>query len=1070
MLQRIIDFSIRQPLWIALMTVAMVLTGLFQLQHLPIDAVPDITNNQVQVIAVSPSLGAVDVERLITQPLELANRNIPGLQEIRSFSRMGLSVITLVFEDEVDLYWARQQVNERLQEASQQIPEGLTNPYLAPVTTGLGEIYQYVLRPAPGYEKIHDLIALRTLQDWLVRRQLMSVPGVADVSSFGGKLKQIEVSLRPADLQAMGVSLNEVYEAVQSANQNAGGAYIQHDATQLSIRTEGMVRSPADLEQIVIKTSSTGLPILLKDLAQVRIGHAVRYGALTYNGDGEVAGGVVMMLKGQNSGKVIAQVKERVEAIRANLPKGVILEPFLDRTKMVNSAIHTVAVNLAEGALIVVLVLVFFLGNLRAGLLVASVIPLAMLFAVSMMNLFGVSGNLMSLGALDFGLIVDGAVIVVEAVMHRLHSGAARLGGLDPAGRDAKTKLREEVRQSAGRMMGPAFFGQLIILMVYLPILSLRGIEGKMFIPMAQTVLFALLGAFLLSLTYIPMMSSLVLRWNAKEWQAGNRFMAWVTRVQQRALGAFLQRPAPWLAAVVGLFVGSLLLFGRLGGEFIPDLPEGDFAVETKLLPGSNLETSTEAVRQASGLLKARYPEVIKVVGKIGSGEIPTDPMPMEAADLMIILKDPSEWTSAETWDELARHMGQTLEAIPGVAFGFQYPVAMRFNELMTGAKQDVVIKIYGENLDSLASYGERMGRLVHKIRGAEDVWVEQMEGLPQLIVRLDRASLAQYGLQVTDVNKQVQTAYAGLQAGELLEDEKRFDIVLRMPDELRQNPHAVQELPIHCPDGTVLPLREIAEVRTENGVNQIQRDDARRRLMVGFNARGRDVESIVTELKQRSQDQMTLAPGYFLHFGGAFEQLEHAKARLAVAVPLALGIILLLLTVAMGSVVKAGLVFMTVPLSAIGGILLLWARDIPFSISAGVGFIVLFGVAVLNGIVLIKEFMHLQSEKASTEDDSAENTSAEDSPKSVQEILLQGTANRLRPVLMTATVASLGFLPMALSQGAGAEVQRPLATVVIGGLLLATLMTLFVLPALYQYLYRSPKFVQELPKIPHDA
>ncbi len=1055
MLQRIIDFSIRQPLWVALMTVAMVITGLFQLRYLPIDAVPDITNNQVQVIAVSPSLGAVDVERLITQPLELANRNIPGLEEIRSFSRMGLSVITLVFKDDVDIYWARQQVGERLQEASQQIPEGLANPYLAPVTTGLGEIYQYILRPAPGFETVHDLRSLRTMQDWLVRRQLMSVPGVADVSSFGGKLKQIEVSLRPGDLQAMGVSLNEVYDAVQSANQNAGGAYIHQDATQLSIRSEGMLRSPADLEQIVIKISPTGLPILLKDLAEVRLGHAVRYGALTYNGDGEVAGGVVMMLKGQNSGKVIADVKEKIEAIRSNLPQGVILEPFLDRTKMVNSAIQTVGVNLAEGALIVVLVLVFFLGNLRAGLLVASVIPLAMLFAVSMMNFFGVSGNLMSLGALDFGLIVDGAVIVVEAVMHRLHSGASLLAGRNPAGPEARTLLREEVRRSAGRMMGPAFFGQLIILMVYLPILSLRGIEGKMFIPMAQTVLFALLGAFLLSLTYIPMMSSLVLRWNAQEWQVGNRIMAWLTKVQQNALGAFLYRPGPWMAAVLCLFVGSLLLFGRLGGEFIPDLPEGDFAVETKLLPGSNLETSTEAVRQASGLLKARYPEVIKVVGKIGSGEIPTDPMPMEAADLMIILKDPSEWTSAKSWDELATKMGQTLEEIPGVAFGFQYPVAMRFNELMTGAKQDVVVKIYGENLDSLARYGKQMGGLIKTIPGAEDVWVEQVEGLPQLIVRLDRSSLARYGLKVTDVNRQVQTAYAGLKAGEMLEDEKRFDIVLRMPEELRENPHAVQELPIHCPDGTVLPLREIAEVRTENGVNQIQRDNARRRLMVGFNVRDRDVESIVTELKQRSPAQMNLAPGYFLHFGGAFENLEQAKARLALAVPLALAIILLLLYIAMGSLVKMGLVFMTVPLSAIGGVLLLWIRDIPFSISAGVGFIVLFGVSVLNGIVLIKEFMILQTE---------------DTQKSIRDILLQGTANRLRPVLMTATVASLGFLPMALSQGSGAEVQRPLATVVIGGLLLATLMTLFVLPALFQHLYRTPKFVHENHKKLQDA
>ena len=1053
MLQRIVDFSVKQPLWVAILTLALVITGVYQLRHLPIDAVPDITNNQVQVIAVSPSLGAVDVEKLITQPIEASCRNIPGLVEMRSFSRLGLSVITVVFEEEVDIYWARQQVNERLISARDLIPQGLASPYLAPVTTGLGEIYQYVLRAKPGYEARYDLTELRTLQDWQVRRALLGVPGVADVSSFGGLLKQIEISIRPDILQAQGVTLQEIYDAVQANNQNAGGAYIHRDATQLSIRTEGMVRTPQDLESIVVKTSPEGLPLLIKDVAEVRQGHAIRYGSLTYNGQGEVAGGVVMMLKGENSGRVIESVKQKIETIQAGLPEGVELEPFLDRTKMVNSSIQTVAINLAEGALIVVLVLVFFLGNLRAGLLVASVIPLAMLFAVCMMNLFGVSGNLMSLGALDFGLLVDGAVIVVEAVLHRLHVRHASMIAEGRSVLPGQSELKEEVRRSSGKMMGAAFFGQLIILMVYLPILSLQGIEGKMFIPMAQTVLFALLGAFILSLTYVPMMSSLVLRWNAREWGPSRRVMQRLERLQQQILVKTLHRPRPVLVGILLLALGSFALFTTLGGEFIPDLPEGDFAVETKLLPGSNLKTTTDAVLQASALIKERYPEVIKVVGKVGSGEIPTDPMPMEAADLMIILKDPSEWTSASSWEELSARMAATLQEIPGVAFGFQYPVAMRFNELMTGAKQDVVIKIYGENLDSLSRLGKKIGSLVQKVPGAVDVWVETVEGLPQTVVRFDRASLARYGLDIADVNMQIQTAYAGRKVGEMIEDEKRFDLMLRMPDELRQNADAVSDLPIACRDGSRIPLREVATVAVEPGVNQIQRDDARRRLMVGFNVRDRDVQSVVRDVQALCRTTLSLPSGYTLHFGGAFENLQKASARLALVVPLALALIGFLLYLAMGSLRLAALVFVTVPLSAVGGILLLWARGLPFSISAGIGFIVLFGVAVLNGIVLIKEYLSLE----------------EDASLKPRDVVLQGTANRLRPILMTASVASLGFLPMALSQGAGAEVQRPLATVVIGGLLLATLMTLVVLPVLYTY-WRHRKTPTNQPIIPEST
>ncbi len=1058
MLNSIIAFSVKQKLIIGLFLIGLIGYGSYQLTKLPIDAVPDITNNQVQVITAVPSLGAADIERLITFPIEQANSNIPGIIELRSFSRFGLSLVTIVFNDETDVYWARQQVSERLQLVKDQLPPGIATPTLAPVTTGLGEIYQYTVTAKKGYENKYDLTELRTIQDWVIRRQLLSVQGVADVSSFGGKLKQFEIAVNPTKLQSYNLTIADVFSALESNNQNTGGAYIEKQSTVLSIRSEGLVGSIADIQNIAIKNLANGSPLFIKDVAEVKIGYAIRYGAVTYNGNGEVAGAVVMMLKGANSSDVIKNVKQRIELIKETLPEGVQIEPFLDRTKMVNNAIGTVEKNLIEGALIVVFVLVLFLGNFRAGLLVASVIPLSMLFAVILMNIFGVGGNLMSLGALDFGLIVDGAVIIVEAVMHVLISNNRQLAiGKNtienktlnqsndnnhansqlPAASSlySQNEMDEQVTSSASKMMNSAVFGQIIILIVYLPIFTLQGIEGKMFKPMAQTVAFALFGAFVLSLTYIPMMSALFLsKKTSHKKNISSRMMEFLEFHYQNLLSKVLVYKKLVLGLTLLFFAAAIFTLTTLGGEFIPALEEGDFAVETRVLTGSNLNVTTAATTKGEQILKAKFPEVIKVVSKIGSGEVPTDPMPIDAADMMIILKDKSEWTSAKTFDELAEKMTKELEGIPGVTFGFQYPVQMRFNELMTGAKQAVVCKIFGENLDTLAFYADKLGHLINSVDGAVDLYVEPVAGMPQIVINYNRALMAQYGLHINDVNKIVNTAFAGQSTGMVYEGEKRFDLMVRMDNEQRKDISDVQNLLIPTNNGTQIPLSQIADVQIKDGPNQIQREDAKRRIIVGFNVRNRDVQSIVNELQEKVKTQIKFPATYYVTYGGSFENLTAAKKRLSIAVPVSLLLILLLLYFAFGSLKHSLLIYTAIPLSAIGGIFALALRGLPFSISAGVGFIALFGVAVLNGIVLIAEFNRLKA----------------DGMTNFKEIVLKGTKLRLRPVLMTAFVASLGFFPMALSNGAGAEVQCPLATVVIGGLLVATFLTLFVLPMLY--------------------
>jgi cobalt-zinc-cadmium resistance protein CzcA len=1031
MLTTIIQFSIKQKLIIGLLVIALIGYGSYELTQLPIDAVPDITNNQVQVITVAPALGATDIERLITFPIELANSNISGLHEIRSFSRFGLSLVTIVFDDGVDIYWARQQVAERLLQVKNELPRGFGTVSLGPVTTGLGEIYQYTVRAKEGYENKYNAMELRTIQDWIVRRQLLGVKGVAEVSSFGGKLKQYEVAVDPGKLKSYNLTINDVFEALEGNNQNTGGAYIEKGPTVLYIRSEGLVGSIEDIKTIFLRNTSSGTPLLMRDVADIRFGNATRYGAMCYNDQGEVAGAVVMMLKGENSSEVINNIKNRVVQIQKSLPEGVIMEPFLDRTKMVNQAIKTVETNLLEGALIVLFVLILFLGNIRAGLLVASVIPLSMLVAVILMNLFGVSGNLMSLGALDFGLIIDGAVISVEALLHSLsHSKRFKVGtSLN------SSEMDEEVKKSASRMMNSAVFGQLIILVVYLPIFFLEGIEGKMFKPMVQTVVFALIGAFILSLTYVPMMSALVMNKNATHKKSiSDKMMEFIERKFQHILFRVLRFPKLVLGAVIGLFIVSIWVLSAMGGEFIPAIEEGDFAVETRVLPGSNLNTTIESTQNAARILKAQFPEVEQVVTKIGSGEIPSDPMPMEAADLMIILKDKNEWTSAKTFPELSEKMSKALAEVPGITVSFQFPVQMRFNELMTGAKQDVVCKIFGENIDTLAYYARQLGQLASSVAGTKNVYVEPVNGLPQVLIEYNRAAIAQYGLNISDINRVVNASLAGQSAGFVYEGEMKFDLVVRLKTEQRNNMDDIKNLLIPTHTGDQIPLNQLANIELKDGPNQIQREDAKRRIIVGFNVGDRDVQSIVEELQNKVEKNLRFPPGYYITYGGAFENLNAAKARLGITVPIALFLIFILLYFSFRSIKQGLLIYSAIPLSAIGGILALSLREMPFSISAGVGFIALFGVAVLNGIVLLAEFNRLKLEGMN-------NTFR---------IVLMGTKIRLRPVLMTAFVASLGFLPMALSNGAGAEVQRPLATVVIGGLLIATFLTLFVLPILY--------------------
>ena len=1027
MLDAIIRYSIRNKLVIGFFTPALIVWGIWSTTQIAVDALPDITNNQVQVITKAPTLAAQEVEQFITYPVERSLSNLPNITEMRSMSRFGLSVITIVFKESVDVYFARQLIAEKLNDVQEQIPKGTGRPEMAPVTTGLGEIYQYILHPKKGSEKKYTAMDLRTMQDWIVTRQLYGIAGVAEVTAFGGVTKQFEVALDPDKLKAMDVTIPEVFSALEKNNQNTGGAYIDKKPNAYFIRGVGLMSGIPDIENTMIKRQANGVPVLIKNVAKIQLGSPPRYGAMTYNGEKEVVGGIVLMTKGANSAEVVSLVKERMKIVEKSLPGDVIIEPFLDRTNLIKRAISTVERNLTEGALIVIFVLVLFLGNWRAGLIVASAIPLSLLFALSLMNLFGVSANLMSLGAIDFGLIVDGAVIIVEATMHHLVQRKT-------TGRFTQAEMDDEVFLSASRIRSSAAFGEIIILVVYIPILTLTGTEGKMFRPMAQTVAFAILGALILSLTYIPMVSALFLSKNAEPKKTfSDRMVSFFQRKYEPVLKAAIRFKYQVVAVAVVLLAVSAFIFSQMGGEFIPQLEEGDYAIEFVLPQGTSLSQSTETIMQAERMLR-KYPEVKMVVGKTGSADVATDPMPPEASDLIVILKDKSEWPDDKGFYELADDMRETLADIPGIIAEPSQPIQMRFNELMTGVKQDVAVKIFGENLDTINLLAAKVAQAIKPVQGVTQPQVERVSGLPQITVKYDRARMANYGLNIEDVNQVISTAFAGNSTGSIYENERRFDLVVRLDSAHRNDIENVSELFIPTPDGNQVPLSQVATIAYETGPAQISRENARRRIVVSFNVNGRDVESVVKEVQLKLNAKVPLPTGYYYTYGGTFENLRQASQRLMIAVPAALLLIFMLLYITFKSIKQALLIFTAIPMSAIGGVFALLLRGMPFSISAGVGFIALFGVAVLNGIVLIGTFNQL----------------AKDGVEDVLERIYQGTKDRLRPVLMTATVASLGFLPMAVSTSAGAEVQKPLATVVIGGLLTATLLTLVVLPLLY--------------------
>jgi len=1027
MLDKIIQFSIKNKFVILLFTLVLIAWGSYSIKNLPLDALPDITNNQVQIITTAPTLASQEVEQLITYPLEQAVKTIPKVIELRSISRFGLSVVTVVFQDDVDIYWAREQIFQRLDQAKENIPAYAGSPELGPISTGLGEIYQYDVYAKKGYEDKYDAVKLRTIQDWIIIPQLQGVEGVAEVSTWGGKLKQYEVAINPNKLNSLGVTITDIFEALEKNNQNTGGAYIEKDQYSYFIRGVGMATGVKDLENVVVSTKS-GSPILVRNVAEVREGVSLRYGASTKDGKGEIVCGMALMLKGENSNAVTERVKEKMIQINKSLPEGVVAEAFIDRGKLVNNAIGTVTKNLLEGALIVIFVLILFLGNLRAGLIVASVIPLSMLFAVILMNYFGVSGNLMSLGAIDFGIIVDGAVIIVEATMHHLQK----------LKKDKITQheMNVEVQKSASKIMSSAAFGTIIILIVYLPILALVGTEGKMFKPMAMTVGFAIVGAFLLSLTYVPVMSTLFLSKKTQHKEnISDKMMSFIYSKYSRLLNKALQFKKTVLGIAVGIFVLALVVFQNMGGEFIPTIEEGDIAINATIMTGSSLSQMIKTTTEYEKILKAKFPEIKTIVTKIGSGEIPTDPMPIESGDMIIVLKDKSEWTGDyDNWEDLGNAMKAAMEAIPGANIEVSQPIQMRFNELMTGSRSDIAIKIFGDDLEILDAKANELISKVKNIEGIGDLKADKVTGLPQITVKYDYNKIALYGLNITDINQIIRSSFAGESAGKIYEDSKRFDVVVRMDAANRADITDVSNLFIPLPNGQQVPLSQVASVTFEQGPVQVSREDGKRRITVGLNVRGRDIKSVVEEIQQKLDKDLKLPAGYYVTYGGQFENLIEATKRLSVALPIALGLIVILLFFTFSSIKQAGLIFTAIPLSAIGGVFALWMRGMPFSISAGIGFIALFGIAVLNGIVLISYFNQLKAEGV----------------LDPLQRVIQGTKVRLRPVLMTAAVASFGFLPMALSTSGGAEVQKPLATVVIGGLLSATLLTLIVLPILY--------------------
>jgi cobalt-zinc-cadmium resistance protein CzcA len=1044
MINKIISFSIKNKALIGLMTLGLIIGGIFSISKVPLDAMPDITNNQVLVITTAPNLGTEDIEQFVTYQVELAVANLPDVTEIRSISRFGLSVVTIVFKERAGTYLPRQLVSEALAEVKQKIPEGFGEPFIAPISTGLGEIYQYTLEVHPDFDTIYDDMELRTIQDWIVKRQMAMVSGVVEVNSFGGRGKQYEVSINPDKLRSMGLTISDVFNALEENNQNTGGAYIEKNFQANFIRGEGLMRSLDDIKNTLV-ANIDGQPIFIRDVAEVNYGSFVRYGAFTKNGKGEAVGGIVMMLKGENSNDVIKAVKERITLIQKSLPEGVVIKPFLDRSKLIKSTTSTVAENLSLGALIVIFVLVIFLGNLRGGLIVASTIPLALLFAFIMMNIFGVWANLMSLGALDFGILVDGAVIIVESMIFYLHKKNLIGTKLD------QSKRNEIAYSSASKMMNSAFFGQLIILIVFIPVLALQGVEGKMFIPMAMTFGFAVLGVVVLCLTYIPMMASLFLqppKTDKKSW--GDKLIGLLEKIYSPMIDWALKRSRIVIAIAVALLISGGFLFTRMGAEFIPKLDEGDFAFQAFLKPGTSLTEVIKTSTRLEQIVLENFPDEIESVqSRIGVADLPMDPMPIDIADIFVILNPKEEWTKADSKEELIDKVKEKVSVLTGINFEFTQPIEMRFNELLTGIREDVAVKLYGDDLEMLADKAEEISGLISGIDGVAGLKAEATRGLPQITVHYNRNKLGLYNLTIKDLNTIIESAFSGGVAGSIYEGERMFDLVVRLDEEHRTSIDDIRNLFVNLPDGNQIPLKEVAEISYQQGPMQISRDNTNRRTYVGINVEGRDVKSLVEEIQRTLDEKLVLPTGYYIRYGGAFENLERASKRLSLVVPLALALIFMLVFFAIKSLKQTLMIYVAVPFAAVGGVFSLFFRDMPFSISAGVGFIVLFGVAVLNGLVLISGFNELK----------------EEGKLQINEIIKKGSIRRIRPILLTASTDILGFLPMAISTSAGAEVQRPLATVVIGGMLTSTLLTLIVLPILYKFV-ESEKNDRRLPRI----
>ena len=1044
MLDRIIQWSIGHKLIIFIFIAIWLGFGVFSLVNLPIGAVPDVTNNQVQVITTSRNLATEDVEKYLTYPVELEMANLPGVVEIRSVSKFGLSVVTIVFEEEMGTYLPRQLISERLIMAQERIPQGFGTPFMGPISTGLGEIYQYIIDVKPGYEDKYSITDLRTIQDWVVRRQLAGIQGVVEINTWGGFLKQYEVAINPDRLKGMNINLAAVYEVLSKNNSVAGGSYIEKTNESFFIRGEGLVTSLEDIGNIVVDVRN-GTPVLIRDIAEVRFGHANRFGAITANGEGEKVLGQVMMLKGADGKGTIDRVKARIVEMENTLPDGVVINGFLDRSELIDRTTFTIAENLILGCLIVVFVVVLLLGNFRSGLVVASVIPLSLLFALALMYIFGVDANLMSLGAIDFGIIIDGAVIIVEYIAFRFTKSTELFAGLT---KTEKQLEKDKIAFSgASKMMHSAIFGQIIIIIVFIPILSLSGVEGKMFRPMAEVFSFALIGAMILGVTYVPVVASLFLKSEAP----GPRNVSillinFLNKIYDPALHWALKHSKVVLAGAAMILLGAFLLFSTMGSEFVPTLDEGDFVIQPVLKTGTTLSNTVGTVTKMEEILM-KFPEVKQVVTRIGAAEIPTDPMSMEESDVIVTLHPPSEWTTVETKDELAEEFKKALEAIPGLDFEFTQPIEMRFNELITGVRADLAIKVFGEDLDVLLETAEEIEAAIQGVEGAADIILEKVDGLPQMKIEYDRAKIAKYGLNVEDLNQVVTMGFAGLSTGTVFEGEKQFDLVVRFAEPFRKDIFNLENAAIQLPTGGSVPLSELAKISYTKGPAKISRDNTQRRVVIGVNVRNRDLQSVVDDI-QGIVSKIDIPEGYTVDYGGQFENLQQARSRLLIAVPVALILIFILLYFAFSSTRDAFMIYTAIPFSAIGGILLLWLRDMPFSISAGVGFIALFGIAVLNGIVMIEHFKSMK-----------------DKFSSIRELVIVGAKERLRPVLLTASAAALGFLPMAVSGSAGAEVQRPLATVVVGGLISATLLTLVVLPVLYVLFNSRGGGVAKIPK-----